>query len=93
MLSFSLVGGLVTITRVAVRPAHLRRGIASALLRELERNIPRNAAIVVSTATLNGPAIQLYQKHGYVISDTHVSSESISLVQLRKQPASGTMGK
>ena len=58
-----------SITNVAVAPEWRRRGIADALLRELER---RAHALALAFLTLevrvgNTPAIALYNKHGFKV--------------------------
>ena len=79
--------GEVAITRLVVRPARLRQGIATALLRELERVINRPTRIVVSTAETNVPAVALYEKSGYGITARWISAEGIPLISLEKEIA------
>ena len=55
------------ILNVAVRPDCRRRGIAEALMRELERLLPLRGAqrITLEVRASNDPAIRLYEKLGY----------------------------
>jgi len=83
-LSYCRLISAVTVTRLVVHPAHLRQGIATALLIELEQRI--SATIVyVSTAAANLPAVQLYQRQGYTPVMVTKSAENIELVSLSKQ--------
>jgi GNAT superfamily N-acetyltransferase len=76
--------GEVMITRMVVCPHHLRQGIGTALLSQLERVTPRGTRIFVRTAEANVPAIRHYEKNGYAKSDRSVSVEGIPLVRLVK---------
>lgn len=83
-LSFDRVADPVTITRLIVSPAHLRQGIATALLAALERRLPPMAPIAVSTAQFNTPAVALYQQAGYAPDGVTMSVEGIPLLHLTK---------
>ncbi|ASR45979.1 GNAT family N-acetyltransferase [Paenibacillus kribbensis] len=55
----------LTLTRMMVHPDHFRKGIADSLMKHVlneHRHIP---LFIVSTGTLNTPAVALYQKHGF----------------------------
>ncbi|MFB5678594.1 GNAT family N-acetyltransferase [Paenibacillus terreus] len=57
--------GSLTISRMMVHPAHFRKGIAGSLIEhvlEQHRDVP---LFIVSTGTLNTPAVSLYQKYGF----------------------------
>jgi len=58
------IGYLQTID---VAPAHRGRGIASAMLRQMEHRITEEdaRALMLHVSVLNQPAIALYEKHGY----------------------------
>ena len=62
-LSYEVTPPLVTITRLVVRPACFRRGIASALLRDLESRLAPGSLICGFTADLNEPAVRTYEKN------------------------------
>lgn len=83
-LSFARSPCAVTITRLVVSPTHLRRGIATALLAELERRLPPTATLTVTTAQANTPAVLLYQRLGYTAARFSNSPEGIPLLQLTK---------
>ncbi|AHM67871.1 gcn5-like N-acetyltransferase [Paenibacillus polymyxa SQR-21] len=57
--------GSLTLTRMMVHPDHFRKGIADSLMKHVlneYRNVP---LFIVTTGTLNTPAVTLYQKHGF----------------------------
>ncbi len=83
-LSFDCSADPVAITRLVVSPAHLRQGIATALLAELERRLSPNARLTVSTAEANTPAVFLYQRFGYTTVSVSNSAEGIPLLHLTK---------
>jgi ribosomal protein S18 acetylase RimI-like enzyme len=56
--------GTVDIHRLVVAPRALRRGIASALLDELDARFA-NRPTLVSTGRGNGPALELYRRRGF----------------------------
>ena len=83
-LSFERSADRVTITRLVVSPAHLRQGVATALLAELERRLPPEARLIVSTAQANTPAVLFYERCGFTISTTDRSAEGIPLLHFIK---------
>lgn len=58
--------GAVDIYRLVVAPRVFRRGIASALLDELEGRFPDRPTLV-STGRGNGPALELYRRRGFTV--------------------------
>ncbi len=91
-LSYECCAEDVVITRLVVRPTHLRQGIATALLTDLERRFPRATRFVVSTAQANLPAVRLYEQLGYTKVGVIGSAEGIPLLQLNKFNARGGNG-
>jgi GNAT superfamily N-acetyltransferase len=83
-LSYGQSGAVFTITRLVVCPQHFRRGIASALLRQLECRLPSGSVVCASTADLNEPAIRAYEKQGYGTA-VGPTSEGITLRRLHKR--------
>ena len=55
---------------VAVHPAYRRKGIAQALLNELERRLEENGVVTVAleVRASNDSAIRLYEKLGYSLA-------------------------
>lgn len=84
VLSFAPDTDPLLITRLVVNPAHLRQGIATALLAHLEQMLPPAARLTVSTAQGNAPAVSLYQRLGYTITGISSSPEGISLLHFTK---------
>ena len=58
--------GTVDIHRLVVAPRAFRRGIASALLDELDARYPDHPTLV-STGRDNGPARELYRRRGFTV--------------------------
>ncbi len=83
-LSFDRSTDPVAITRLVVRPTHLRQGVATALLAELERRLAPTTRISVSTAQANTPAVCLYQRLGYLPTGASPSPEGIPLLHFSK---------
>ncbi len=84
-LSFAHDSSSTVITRLGVSPAHLRQGIATELLTNLERRLPPMTHLTVSTAQANTPAIRLYERFGYAVAGRSVSPEGISLLHFSKR--------
>jgi GNAT superfamily N-acetyltransferase len=55
----------LTVTRMMVHPEHFRKGIAAALMTHVFEQHPDLPRYIVSTGTLNQPAVQLYTKFGF----------------------------
>jgi ribosomal protein S18 acetylase RimI-like enzyme len=82
--SFTATEGEMDIGRMVVHPAHFRRGIASALLRAVEEHAAPGQRLTVSTAEKNEPAVRLYQRHGFGITQRTVLPDGLALVRLAK---------
>ncbi len=83
-LSFTRSANSLVITRLVVSPAHLRRGIATALHTRLEGMLASGVRFTVSTAQSNTPAIALYHRLGYTEASFSTSAEGIPLLHLIK---------
>jgi len=81
-LSFHRRTDTVAITRLVVSPKHLRQGIATALLSELESRLFPITRLTVSTAATNRPAISLYKRFGFTTASASTSAEGIPLLHL-----------
>lgn len=84
VLSFDRSTDPVAITRLVVSPTHLRQGIATALLANLEQRLAPIASLTVSTAQTNAPAVFLYRRLGYTTASVSNSAEGIPLLHLSK---------
>jgi ribosomal protein S18 acetylase RimI-like enzyme len=84
VLSFTVTPTLVDIGRLIVHPAHFRQGIASRLLRSVERYATAGRQLTVSTAEKNSPAVSLYEKHGYQGTQRTTLPDGLVLVRFFK---------
>ncbi|MDP4098096.1 GNAT family N-acetyltransferase [Paenibacillus sp. P96] len=57
--------GSLIITRMMVHPGHFRRGLAGSLIEHVVESHREVPLFMVSTGTLNTPAVSLYQKYGF----------------------------
>jgi ribosomal protein S18 acetylase RimI-like enzyme len=83
-LSFRRRSDTIAITRLVVTPEHLRQGIATALLSELESRLFPMTRLTVSTAATNTPAISPYKRFGFTTASASTSAEGIPLLHLLK---------
>jgi glyoxylase-like metal-dependent hydrolase (beta-lactamase superfamily II)/GNAT superfamily N-acetyltransferase len=74
-----------TITRLVVSPQHFRKGIAVALLRNLETRLAEGTIVCAETADRNEAAIRAYEKLGYTAVSRQSSPEGIALQRVEKQ--------
>lgn len=74
----------VHVGRLVVDPSAQRRGIATALMHELERRFPDAACFELFTGGLNEPGMGLYLKLGYVETHRERQSDLLEIVFLRK---------
>lgn len=73
----------VEIEKVMVNPAAMRRGIASALLREvLDRSAGRE--VLVATGRANTPAVSFYAKHGFRVEGDEQVPPGIWITRFRR---------
>ncbi|MGZ0042882.1 GNAT family N-acetyltransferase [Paenibacillus ottowii] len=57
--------GSLTLTRMMVHPDHFRQGIADFLMKHVLNKYQSVPLFIVTTGTLNTPAVALYRKHGF----------------------------
>lgn len=72
-ISYEIENGQMEICRMVVHPDHFRKGIAQALLTQLQHTVPWEK-LSVSTGTLNMPARKLYEKNGF----THMKDVEVA---------------
>jgi len=76
--------GRAHVGSLVVRPSHVRRGLASALLRSLVDADP-GGDVTVDTGAANEPALRLYAAHGFVVVRRWTTGEGgIPMVALRR---------
>ncbi|QDQ25050.1 GNAT family N-acetyltransferase [Chitinimonas arctica] len=78
--------GQADICRLVVAPAWQRQGIARQLLQALIDN-DEYAAITVTTAAANLPALALYREMGFLPSTPFTTPDGLALVRLQRGPA------
>lgn len=74
----------LTITRMMVHPDHFRKGIAASLMTyvlEQHADLPR---YIVSTGTLNQPAVNLYTKFGFTPVEVTQIAPGVELTTFHK---------
>ncbi|GIP35455.1 N-acetyltransferase [Paenibacillus sp. J2TS4] len=84
-IAYDRAGDTVTICRLMVRPSHFRQGIASELLRFVERMESDCACFCLTAAVGNEPAIRLYKKHGYAEAGSQEVAPGVVLLRLMKR--------
>lgn len=72
------------IGRLVVHPDFFRRGIAGALLWAVESRAGVGQTLTVSTAEENIPAVRLYEKFGYELTERIRLPNGVVLVRLTK---------
>ena len=82
LLGYRLSGGVIDIDRLAVDPAHFRRGFGRLLLEHLCAAHP-GTPIVVSTGAENAPAVNLYERSGFTRLADHVLEGSLRIANFR----------
>lgn len=85
VISYKIEGNVLDIHRLMVHPNHFRKGIAKALLFFLEQNFGDLSKMIVSTGTDNIPAVNFYQKYGFVISGKTTVADNLSLTSFLKR--------
>ncbi|MBE7683020.1 MULTISPECIES: GNAT family N-acetyltransferase [Paenibacillus] len=76
--------GTLTITRMMVHPEHFRKGIAAALMRHVFEQYPDLPRYIVSTGTLNQPAVNLYTKFGFIPVEVTSIAPGVELTTFHK---------
>jgi ribosomal protein S18 acetylase RimI-like enzyme len=86
LLGYRRAGTDVEIDRLAVHPAHFRRGLARRLLTELHARETDATRFDVSTGRDNRPAIALYQSLGYQRAGDVALPEGVVITRLVLSP-------
>lgn len=88
LLGYTMGEGMVDLDRIAVDPAHFRRGHARRLLNRLHELHPTHDA-VVSTGAGNAPAIALYESLGYQRIGERTVVQALAVVDFRRRAGTG----
>ncbi len=75
----------LTITRMMVHPDHFRQGIAATLMFHVFEQYPHVPRYIVSTGTLNQPAVNLYTKFGFNPVETVQIAPGVELTTFHKR--------
>ena len=81
VIEYSFSDAHLSIDSLVVHPRYFRRGLASKILRSLLDRVDWQTADV-ETATMNHPAIALYEKFGFTESKYWKTEDDIDKVQL-----------
>jgi ribosomal protein S18 acetylase RimI-like enzyme len=79
--------GTVDIHRLVVAPRAFRRGVATALLDELDARY-RGRRVLVSTGRANEPAVTLYRRRGFSVVREHEVIPGLFVSELERPAAS-----
>lgn len=75
--------GELTLTRMMVHPDFFRQGIATQLIKHIFAHYPGFQAYIVSTGTMNEPAMRLYQNFGFVPFKKEYVAPGVELTTMR----------
>jgi len=78
IISYKLLNNIIDIHRLAILPNHFNKGIATSLIKNIEKLEIKTQKIIVSTGKKNYPACKLYEKLGYIkINETIIEDNLI----------------
>lgn len=92
ILAYEFEGDFIIICKMMVHPDHFKKGIASKLIDYLFRIYFHAWRVKVSTGTKNYPAINLYQKHGFVRTGEKIIDNLLTIVTFEKELFSSING-
>ena len=85
VISIKVHHNVIDIHRLMVHPQHLKKGIAQELLGFIENNVKHSESIIVSTGSLNTPAINFYLKNGFSKTGVIEMNENLSITSFEKK--------
>jgi ribosomal protein S18 acetylase RimI-like enzyme len=85
VISIKVEKGIMDIHRLMVHPKHFRKGIAKLLLEFIESIEENIETVIVSTGSKNTPAINFYEKSGFLITAETKVTERLSLTSFEKK--------
>ncbi|KIL36815.1 hypothetical protein SD71_05235 [Cohnella kolymensis] len=75
-----------TLCRLMVHPAYFRQGIGSQLVNHLLSELPSGAICNVTAEIRNVPAIKLYERAGFIRTETFQPVFDITMVRMQFRP-------
>lgn len=84
MYSYCLTAKAAQLCRLVVHPSYFRRGIASILMEHFLRETRGVHKIFVTTGKKNTPAVSLYEKFGFSITEEFIIEDGITILRLEK---------
>ncbi|WP_342513786.1 GNAT family N-acetyltransferase [Sporosarcina sp. FSL K6-1522] len=82
-ISIKIEVNIIDIHRLMVHPQHFRKGIAKKLIDFISHEEGVDT-LIVSTGSKNTPAIQFYQKNGFVKTGETTITEHLSITSFQK---------
>jgi ribosomal protein S18 acetylase RimI-like enzyme len=83
VVSYDENDSLVDICRLVVAPTSFRKGIGRQLIEYVLNEVRHSRDAIVSTGQMNGPAVKLYTKLGFVDEEKFEIAPGVQLVKLR----------
>lgn len=83
-ISYKRIGKQIDIHRVMVHPEHFRKGIARSLIEDLGKQEEEASEMIVSTGAANLPAVQLYQKLGFMCAGETIVANGLRLAHFKR---------
>ena len=83
VVSYDENESLVEICRLVVAPTSFRKGIGRQLIEYVINEVKHSRDALVSTGQMNGPAVTLYTKLGFVEEDRFEIAPDVQLINFR----------
>lgn len=84
IISYNIFDTTLDIHRLVVHPDYFNRGIATAMLKQIENHSKEIKRIIVSTGKKNYPAYNLYLKLGFKVVEEKEIAEGLAIVFFEK---------
>ncbi|MEK7433703.1 MAG: GNAT family N-acetyltransferase [Cyanobacteriota bacterium] len=84
VISFILEKEFLDIYRLFVSPEYINKGIASKLLKKIEKEFDKVSFFKVQTGLKNKPAINFYKKHNFNLIEIEKINDDLEIAKFRK---------
>ena len=84
IIGYARIGETVDIDRVAVHPEYFRRGIGTELVEAVHRAESDAQRFVVSTGRTNTPAVEMYQRLGYAVTEHEMLPGGVEITRFTR---------